>query len=146
LKPATPARLAPTPKPELDVAADPAMRTGAHALGTAPGAAVGIRVALTATEPVWISIKSDGTPVYSGTIQTQQTRYFVGTGKMMVIVGNAGGLEVTLNGKSVGPIGPHGEIRLLELTPAGARIAPRGKSTAPTALDGSVVPNPEDAL
>jgi len=48
---------------------------------------------------------------------------------------------VTLNGKPVGPIGPHGEIRLLELTPAGARIAPRAKATGPFTLDGSVVRN-----
>jgi hypothetical protein len=109
-----------------------------------PGAAAGIHVALTATEPVWISTKSDGKPVYSGTLQTQETRYFDGTNEMMVIIGNAGGVQATLNGKPVGPIGAHGEIRLLELTPAGARIAPRAKPTAPFALDGSVVRNVED--
>jgi cytoskeletal protein RodZ len=139
-----PARLASTPKPELKAAAEPTVPTGADASGTAPGAAVGIHVTLTAAEPVWISTKSDGKPVYSGTLQTQETRYFDGTNEMMVIIGNAGGLQATLNGKPVGPIGAHGEIRLLELTPAGARIAPRAKPTAPFALDGSVVRNAED--
>jgi cytoskeletal protein RodZ len=144
LAPAAPARLASTPKPELKAAAEPTVPTGAGASGTAPGAAAGIHVALTATEPVWISTKSDGKPVYSGTLQTQETRYFDGINEMMVIIGNAGGLQATLNGKPVGPIGAHGEIRLLELTPAGARIAPRAKPTAPFALDGSVVRNAED--
>jgi hypothetical protein len=103
LETAARATLASTPKRELDVAADAAMHTVAGAAGRAPGAAAGIRAGLTATEPVWISIKSDGTPVYSGTMLTQETRYFDGTTEMMIVVGNAGGLEVTLNGKSVGP-------------------------------------------
>jgi hypothetical protein len=64
-------------------------------------------------------------------LQAQQTRQFEGTNKMMVIVGNAGGLGVTVNDKPVGPIGPHGEIRLLELTPAGARIVARPAPPAP---------------
>jgi hypothetical protein len=57
------------------------------------------------------------------------------------IVGNAGGLEMTVNGKSVGPIGPHGEIRLLELTPAGARIVPRSPHPGAASAEGATLPN-----
>jgi cytoskeletal protein RodZ len=79
-----------------------------------------IRVLFTATEPVWISVRSDGTPIYTGTLQAQQSRQFEGAEKMMVTIGNAGGVTVTLNGKPVGPIGAAGEVRMLELAPGGA--------------------------
>ena len=81
-----------------------------------------IRALFTATEPVWISVKSDGTLIYTGTLQAQQNRQFEGARKMMVTVGNAGGVIVTLNDKPIGPIGLTGEVKLLELAPEGALI------------------------
>ena len=96
-----------------------------------------MRVAFKAAEPVWVSIRRDGTHVYSGTLESQQTREFDADQRMTVLVGNAGSLDVSLNGKPVGPIGPRGEIRLLVLTPSGAHVVPRtprtsDDSTAPT--------------
>lgn len=107
------------------------------AVAAAPGESSAVRVAFTATEPVWVSIKSDGEHKYSGTLDGQQTREFDAARKMTVLVGNAGGLDLSLNGKPVGPIGPKGEIRLLVLTPDGAHVVPRTPrtsedSTAPT--------------
>lgn len=104
---------------------------------SAPAGASAMRVAFTATEPVWVSIKSDGEHTYSGTLEGQQTREFDAAQKMTVLVGNAGGLDISVNGKSVGPIGSRGEIRLLVLTPSGAQVVPRTPrtsedSTAPT--------------
>jgi len=118
---------APAPKP---VAAIPVT-------ASVPGEAAPMKVAFTATEPVWVSIRSDGTHLYSGTLDGQQTREFGATQKMTVLVGNAGGLDIALNGKPVGPIGPKGEIRMLVLTPSGAHVVPRtprtsDDSTAPT--------------
>jgi hypothetical protein len=71
---------------------------------------------------VWISVKSDGTLIYTGTLQAQQNRQFEAARKMMATVGNAGGVIVTLNDKPVGPIGLTGEVKLLELAPEGALI------------------------
>lgn len=90
-----------------------------------------MRVAFTATERVWVSIKSDGTRTYTGTLEAQQPRQFNAARKMTVLVGNAGSLEISLNGKPVGPIGPRGEIRLLVLTPQGAHVVPRTPPTSP---------------
>jgi cytoskeletal protein RodZ len=86
-----------------------------------------MHVAFTATEPVWLSIKSDGAQTYRGTLEGQQE--FAASNKMTVLVGNAGGLGVILNGKPVGPIGGHGEVRLLLLTPKGAIVVPRTLDT-----------------
>ena len=102
-----------------------------------PGA---VHVVLTATEPVWVSIKSDGTHIYSGTLDAQQIRKFDAAHKMTVLVGNAGSLEVSLNGNPVGPIGPTGEIRTLVLTPEGAHVVPRTPPTPPPTSEDSTAP------
>jgi len=103
------------------------------------GFPVTMRVAFTASEPVWVSIKSDGTRTYTGTIEVQESKQFDASRKMTVLVGNAGALQISLNGKNVGPIGPRGEIRLLVLTPQGAHVVPR---TPPTPSPSSDVPAP----
>ena len=99
---------------------------------------VAMRVAFTASEPVWVSIRSDGTRAYTGTIEGQESKQFDASRKMTVLVGNAGALQISLNGKHVGPIGPRGEIRLLVLTPHGAHVVPR---TPPTPSSTSDVPD-----
>ena len=91
-------------------------------LGSEPGPSASIRVVFTATEPVWVSIQSDGNQVYTGMLEQQNNKELAASTKMTALVGNAGGLEVSLNGKAIGPIGQHGEVRVLELTPAGAHI------------------------
>jgi cytoskeleton protein RodZ len=108
-----------------------------------PGA---VHVALTASEPVWVSIKSDGAHIYSGTLDAQQSREFDAAHKMTVLIGNAGSLEVSLNGNPVGPIGPRGEIRTLVLTPEGAHVVPRTPPTPPPTSEDSTAPTvPEPA-
>jgi len=102
-----------------------------------PNEVSAMRVAFTAAEPVWVSIKSDGTRAYTGTLEGQKTREFDASRKMTVLVGNAGSLDISLNGKPIGPIGGKGEIQLLVLTPSGAHVVPRtprtsDDSTAPT--------------
>jgi cytoskeleton protein RodZ len=105
--------------------------------GDAAGA---VRVALTSSEPVWVSIKSDGTHTYSGTIEGRQPKQFDAARKMVVLVGNAGALKISLNGKPVGPFGSPGEIRLVMFTPEGAHVIQRAPSTPPTPGDSTVEP------
>lgn len=102
-----------------------------------PSASAAMRVAITATEPVWISVKSDGNRVYTGTLAPHETKQLQGSRKMFVFLGNAGGVEMTLNGKPVGPFGSSGEIRLVEFTPQGAHIVPR---TPPPTPEDSTAP------
>lgn len=81
----------------------------------------GVHVAIKATEPVWISIKCDGDPKYTGVLEGPESKTFDASGAITAIIGNAGGLEISLNGRPMGPLGAHGEVQTLELTPAGAR-------------------------
>src|SRR6266850_2184034 len=108
-------------------------------VGKPEGFPVAMRVAFTASEPVWVSIKSDGARAYIGMIERQESKQFDASRRMTVLVGNAGALQILLNGKRVGPIGPRGEIRLLVLTPQGAHVVPR---TPPTPSPTSDVASP----
>jgi len=87
-------------------------------------------VAFTATEPVWLSVKCDGNQSYTGTLTGLESKAFEADGVVTVLIGNAGGVAISLNGKPVGPIGAHGETQFLELTPGGARRLPHGPSQA----------------
>jgi hypothetical protein len=81
----------------------------------APGAS-GVELALTATEETWLSVSSDGAPVFSGLLEANQTKKIEGKEFARVRVGNAAGLEVRLNGKPLGPLGAHGQVRDLDFT------------------------------
>jgi cytoskeletal protein RodZ len=75
-----------------------------------------VELALAATEETWISASSDGTPVFSGILEANQTKTIEGKELAKLRVGNAAGLEVRLNGKPLGPLGAHGQVRDLVFT------------------------------
>jgi len=93
--------------------------------------ALPVHAVLTMTEPVWVSVSCDGKPAYTGTLLEKESRSFEATATVTVLVGNAGGLTITLNGQPIGPIGAHGEIQFLELTPSGTHHLPRARKTPP---------------
>jgi hypothetical protein len=70
------------------------------------------RIELEATEPSWISIRGgDGATqvarlIEPGTIQSIDIRE-----PAVLRAGNAGGLTIRANGKTLGPLGPHGAVR-----------------------------------
>jgi cytoskeleton protein RodZ len=66
---------------------------------------------LSATEATWLSISADGKRIFSGVLQPSQTKTLSGADVAQMKVGNAGGIDVMWNGKSIGPIGPRGQVR-----------------------------------
>jgi cytoskeletal protein RodZ len=117
--PSKPANPAPAPPPVAD-------STGSADRSSNP--ATPVRVTFTATEPVWMSVKCDGNPSYTGTLIGPETKTFEASKAVTVLIGNAGGVAISLNGKSIGPVGAHGETRSLEITQSGAHPAPRQAS------------------
>lgn len=75
-----------------------------------------------ALRPAWVRVISDGKVVFSGTLKPNQTMTFRGSRAMQVITGNAGGLDIRLNGKPLGPVGPEGQVRVVDLTWEGPSI------------------------
>jgi cytoskeleton protein RodZ len=77
---------------------------------------------LSATEKTWISITSEGKQIFAGMLMPSQTKTLTGRDAAKMIVGNAGGIEVRLNGKAIGPLGGRGEVRTILFTPENFQI------------------------
>jgi cytoskeleton protein RodZ len=90
-----------------------------------------VRVDLTAAEPVWILVRSDGKYVFSGVLSPNQSRTVEAASNVFLQVGNAGGVTIALNGKPIGSFGSRGEVRNLQLTSGGFQIVAARKSGDP---------------
>jgi cytoskeleton protein RodZ len=98
----------------------------------ASGQPVAVKVEVTAAEDVWVMARSDGKYLFSGTLKANETRTVEAANTVLLRVGNAGGVTITLNGKPIGEIGPRGQVRIVQLTSGGFQIvAP--KPSAPAA-------------
>ena len=112
------------------ITAPPAVATPAPpAAESNPNAAV--RVEITAIEAVWVRARVDGKYLFSATLQPRQTRNVDTDGAVELLVGNAGGASIALNGKPLslvgfpsGTIGPKGQVRVVQLTSGGFQIVP----------------------
>src|SRR5579862_517409 len=65
---------------------------------------------LSAKEKTWLSITSEGKSIFSGILEASQTKTLTALEAATMMVGNAGGIEVELNGKPIGPIGKSGQV------------------------------------
>ena len=101
----------------------------AGASASHPNAAV--RVELTADEPVWVLVRSDGKYFFSGTLGAKESRAFEAASTVLLRLGNAGGVTITLNGKPVGPVGPKGQVRTVQFTSGGFEIVAVPKPPVP---------------
>ncbi len=77
---------------------------------------------LMAHETTWLSVSSDGKPVFSGILQANQSKTVGGRQFAKVRVGNAAGLEVRLNGRLLGPLGARGQVLTVLFTPDNFQI------------------------
>ncbi|HEV2198220.1 MAG TPA: RodZ domain-containing protein [Bryobacteraceae bacterium] len=71
---------------------------------------------LSATERTWLSITSQGKVIFSGILEPSQSKTLKGAEVATMKVGNAGGVDIQWNGKSIGPIGPRGQVRTIRFT------------------------------
>jgi cytoskeleton protein RodZ len=90
-----------------------------------------VRVEVTADESVWVLARSDGKYLFSGTLGAKESRTFEAASTVLLRLGNAGGVTITLNGKPVGPVGPRGQVRTVQFTSGGFEIVAVPKPPAP---------------
>jgi cytoskeleton protein RodZ len=81
-----------------------------------------VMVDLMAHEATWLSVSSDGKPVFSGILQANQTKSVGGKQFAKMRVGNAAGLDVRLNGKLLAPLGARGQVLIVLFTPDNFQI------------------------
>lgn len=122
--PKTPATVKPSP---------PAIPPVSAAPSPAPVAPAPIRVAISepgsrhaaairATQAIWVAACSDGKEVLSRALAMGETREIEFSGKAIVRTGNAGGTEISVDGKPIGSVGPAGALRIVELDPHGFHL------------------------
>ncbi|MGL5830184.1 MAG: RodZ domain-containing protein, partial [Angustibacter sp.] len=116
---ATPSPSTPARSPEPSASARPPKQT-TPAEPTIPAGSSALRVR--ATRGSWVSVRTAaGKTLFSGLLPSGQTKDFVTPGSLQVTLGNAGGVELTVNGKNVGPAGNLGEVVRLQVRP-GAQL------------------------
>jgi cytoskeleton protein RodZ len=119
------------PPPASPPAPTPAPTPVSPAPQPEPNPDAPVRVQLTAAEPVWMSVRSDGKYLFSGVLEANQTRVVGANATVLLLLGNAGGVSITLNGKPIGSVGPRGQIRTVQLTPGGFEIDPPKPAGSP---------------
>ncbi|HEX5227156.1 MAG TPA: DUF4115 domain-containing protein, partial [Bryobacteraceae bacterium] len=82
-----------------------------------------------AHEATWLSVSSDGKPVFSGTLQANESKSVSGREFAKLRVGNAAGIEVRLNGKLLGPLGARGQVLTVLFTPDNFEIVQTPKES-----------------
>jgi hypothetical protein len=103
--PAAPA----TPAADASGAADSGLPPAIAGVKPEPKAAVKRGLSVRVTETSWLRVDVDGVVAYEGTLPAGAAKSF--TGKSAVVrVGNAGGVQIAVNGKAVGPLGASGDV------------------------------------
>ena len=88
------------------------------------------RIDLRAIEPDWVTVYVDGKEVSSKLMKALDSTSIEQAGTIRIRFGNAGGVEILMDGNSIGPIGRRGAVATIEFTGASFRILPNEKIPA----------------
>jgi cytoskeleton protein RodZ len=112
---------------ESDAAAPPAPPAAVQPQdpsgGSGGGASTGIRAVLRFTAPCWVQATVDGNVVMTETVPEGKIIRLRAERRLDLILGNAGGLRLTINGKAVAT-GDAGEVVRLSLVWKNGRLRP----------------------
>lgn len=70
----------------------------------------GQRLVVRAIEPTWIRVQMDEGQVAEELLQTGAVREWTAGRRFVLTIGNAGGIELDLNGQRIPPLGPRGAV------------------------------------
>jgi cytoskeletal protein RodZ len=83
-----------------------------------------VAVLVTARLDSWVSASADGRILFATTLKAGENRSVSADQLVKIRTGNAGGIDLTLNGKPLDSLGPVGQIRTVTLTAEGLLPAP----------------------
>jgi cytoskeleton protein RodZ len=89
--------------------------------GLVPPSPRSIRLEIHANEDAWLSVIADGKTMMEGVLPATSTRKFRAQKNIYLTTGNAGGVEVSYNGRPLPPLGTSNEVKSLTFTPNGPR-------------------------
>jgi cytoskeletal protein RodZ len=77
-----------------------------------------LRLSMLFTEETWIRVTADGKPVWDGIKNGGDTLDVGAEQEVLLSIGNAAGLNLTINGRKAKPLGPSGAVRTdIRITP-----------------------------
>jgi cytoskeletal protein RodZ len=132
----TPLRAGSVPKTENNVTHGARTTAPGPATAVAGKAPAGrrVQVVITAHQPAWLQVSVDGKAAFTGTLQPDETRELGADGQVKIVAGNAGALTISLNGKTLEPLGPMGQVRVVRLTAEGPEFLSKAPPPAPDPL------------
>jgi cytoskeleton protein RodZ len=71
---------------------------------------------IAATEPSWISVTSGQSRIFGGILKPNESRRFSLHTPLTLVIGNAGGVRVIVNGQTLAPLGKIGEKREIQIS------------------------------
>lgn len=130
----TPPAPAPEPAATTQPPADTSVNPAPPTAQPQPAHAAPLNVRIHATAAAWVRVAVDGKYSFSGVLQPGEIRNVDATQLVQLRVGDAAALEVFWNGQPVASLGPKGQVRNVEFTPAGFNIlAPHPPTPEPPA-------------
>jgi cytoskeletal protein RodZ len=91
---------------------EPATESSAPSTAASPEITEGVKVELVASRgTTWLYATSgDGEVLFSGQIRKGNSKIFIQPEQVNLRIGNAGGVDISVNGENVGSIGANGEV------------------------------------
>jgi cytoskeletal protein RodZ len=103
--------------PSPTAAQDSGSKKPVPSLETGAGEDAPIVLNVSATDEVRLSISSEGRRVFDGLMEPSESKSIGGKDPFRIRVENAGAIEITWNGKFIGPIGEKGQVKEVVFTP-----------------------------
>jgi cytoskeleton protein RodZ len=128
--PAAPPKQETSPPSDVSPAA-PAPETASAAPVESANPAATLHVSLTTDADDWLKVSTDGKVVMSEVLHPSEVKTFAAVETLHIRIGDAGSLQMTVNGKPAGPLGPKGQVRNVEVTRDGVHILPPPPKPAP---------------
>mgnify|MGYP001079821377 CR=1 FL=1 len=119
LSPQVTSSVSPTTVPSTSATASSTPSAGGPTSGTTTTANPDeVAVALRVTGDSWVEVRdARGHTVYSGLLSKGDAKHFRDTSPLRLTLGNAGGVELTVNGTPLGAAGRTGEVKRLTFRP-----------------------------
>lgn len=148
--PATPSPAAPNPAaavqagtPGSTTPTSTAQQTPAPEPVGAPVVPGKLNLSISSKEDTWVRITTDGKVVLARVITpTEPLVTAVANENARILLGNAGGVVIRFNGSDIGAVGPRGQVRTVEFTPAGFNVLLPPPKTPPA--EGAAEPKPQN--
>jgi uncharacterized protein DUF4115 len=82
-----------------------------------------VSVVITAKEEAWLEAEADGQPVFAKLLLANQTKSFDALRQIKIRTGNLAGINISYNGRTIGPLGDIHRVGMVLFTPEGWKPA-----------------------